>query len=126
MKPFPFMNSLNSLHLIGVRSPRGALPGRAQAPGPLGVRSPLEKLCPFHYMLYKMENMKMPELKALTRERKLRGYSHLRKAELMPFSKIMNIRPRDDRGLHRFLLGDQIDFHRCLLGNRKVNKYNPN
>ena len=27
--------------------------------------------------------MRMPELKALTRERRLRGYSHLRKAELI-------------------------------------------
>ena len=32
-----------------------------------------------------MENMRMPELKALARERKLRGYSRLRKAELIAF-----------------------------------------
>ena len=32
-----------------------------------------------------MENMRMPELKALTRERGLRGYSRLRKAELIAF-----------------------------------------
>ena len=44
-----------------------------------------EKLCPFYYTLYKMENMRMPELKALTRESGLRGYSHLRKAELIAF-----------------------------------------
>ena len=30
-----------------------------------------------------MENMKMPELKALTGEHRLRGYSRLRKAELI-------------------------------------------
>ena len=32
-----------------------------------------------------MENMKMPELRALTREHRLRGYSRLRKAELIAF-----------------------------------------
>ena len=42
-----------------------------------------EKLCPFYYMLYKMENMRMPELKALAREHRLRGYSRLRKAKLI-------------------------------------------
>ena len=31
------------------------------------------------------ETLKMPELKALARERKLRGYSRLRKAELIAF-----------------------------------------
>ena len=36
-------------------------------------------------MLYKMENMRMPELKALARERRLRNYSRLRKAELVAF-----------------------------------------
>ena len=30
-----------------------------------------------------MENMRMSELKVLVRERRLRGYSHLRKAELI-------------------------------------------
>ena len=44
-----------------------------------------EKLCPFYYLLYKMENMRMPELKALTKEHRLRGYSRLRKAELIAF-----------------------------------------
>ena len=32
-----------------------------------------------------MENMRMPELKALTRERGLRCYSRLRKAKLIAF-----------------------------------------
>ena len=32
-----------------------------------------------------MENMRMPELKALVRESGLRGYSQLRKAELIAF-----------------------------------------
>ena len=49
----------------------------------------LEKLCPFYYTLIKMENnyetLRMPELKALTREHGLRGYSRLRKAELIVF-----------------------------------------
>ena len=31
------------------------------------------------------ETLRMPELKALARERKLRGYSRLRKAELIAF-----------------------------------------
>ena len=31
------------------------------------------------------ENLRMPELKALARERKLRGYSQVRKAELIDF-----------------------------------------
>ena len=46
-----------------------------------------EKLCSFYYILYKMENMRMRELKALTRERRLRGYSRLRKAELIELIK---------------------------------------
>ena len=32
-----------------------------------------------------MENMRMPELKALDGEHRLRGYSRLRKAELIAF-----------------------------------------
>ena len=32
-----------------------------------------------------MENIRMPELKALARERRLRGYSQLRKVELIAF-----------------------------------------
>ena len=56
------MNSLNSLCLMGE--------------GPCNYG-------PFYYILYKMENMRMPELKALARERRLRGYSRLRKAELI-------------------------------------------
>ena len=39
--------------------------------------------------IYKMENnyetLRMPELKALTRERRLRGYSRLRKTDLIAF-----------------------------------------
>ena len=35
--------------------------------------------------VYKMENMRMTELRALGRERELRGYSKLRKAELIAF-----------------------------------------
>ena len=53
------MNSLNSLCLIGVRFPSRKI--------------------------YKMENMGMIELRALTRERGLRGYSRLRNAELIAF-----------------------------------------
>ena len=32
-----------------------------------------------------MENMRMPELKALAREHRLRGYPRLKKAELIAF-----------------------------------------
>ena len=32
-----------------------------------------------------MENMRIPELKALAREHRLRGYSRLKKAELIAF-----------------------------------------
>ena len=35
--------------------------------------------------VYKMENMRILELKALDRERGLRGYSRLRKADLIGF-----------------------------------------
>ena len=34
------------------------------------------------------ENMRMPELKSLTRDRGLRNYSRMRKAELVPFLTI--------------------------------------
>ena len=34
------------------------------------------------------ENMRMPELKSLARERRLRGYSRMRKAELVAFLTI--------------------------------------
>ena len=34
------------------------------------------------------ETLRMPELKALARERKLRGYSRLRKAELIAFLQL--------------------------------------
>ena len=67
MKPFPFMNSLIPYALLVL--------------GPFH-----EKLCPFYYTLYKMEKVltvRMPELKALTREHRLRCYSQLRKAELI-------------------------------------------
>ena len=36
-------------------------------------------------MLYEIENMRMPELKSVARERRLRGYSQFRKAELIAF-----------------------------------------
>ena len=35
-----------------------------------------------------MENMRMPELKARARERRLRGYSRLRKAELIELLQV--------------------------------------
>ena len=73
------MNSLNSLCLMGMRPPLG-LGGTGN---PLGSPGGLRKLCPFYYTLYKMENMRMPELKALVREYRLRSYSRLRKTELI-------------------------------------------
>ena len=35
------------------------------------------------------ENMRMPELKSLARERRLRNYSRMRKAELVAFLTIL-------------------------------------
>ena len=56
---------------------------------PLDVKSFSRKTLSILYMLIKMENnyetLRMPELKALTRERRLRNYSQLRKAELIAF-----------------------------------------
>ena len=86
-----------------------------------------------------MENMRMPELRALTRECRLRGYSRLRKVELIAFlqdNEHQAQRRRDlhhpppphrcllgnQIDLHRCLLGNQINLHRCLLGNRNVNR----
>ena len=65
------MNSLNSLRVIGTSS--------------LGSRKTLSiSMC-----VYKMENnyetLRMPELKALARECRLRGYSRLKKDELIDF-----------------------------------------
>ena len=61
---------------------------RPQAPLEI-VLLVLEKLYLFLIFVYKMENnyetLRMPELKALTREHRLRGYSRLRKAELIAF-----------------------------------------
>ena len=51
----------------------------------MGRRSPSQKTLSILIYIYKMENMRMPELKGLTRERRLRGYSRLRKAELIAF-----------------------------------------
>ena len=61
------MNLLNSLCLMGWRSPLG------------GLRKTLSILI----YIYKMENMRMPELKSLARECRLRSYSRLREAELI-------------------------------------------
>ena len=63
----------------------GRSPGTEGLEAPLALGPLLKKLCPFYHTLYKMENMRMPELKALARERRLRGYSQLRKAELIAF-----------------------------------------
>ena len=60
------MNSLDSLCLIG-------------------MRTSLQKTLFILLYIYKMENMRMTELVALARERELRGYSKLRKAELIAF-----------------------------------------
>ena len=64
----------------------GWSPGAA---GPLGVRSFSRKTLSILIRVYKMENnyetLRMPELKALAREHRLRGYSRLRKADLIAF-----------------------------------------
>ena len=56
---------------------------------PLGVSYFFSKTLSILYTLIKMkenyETLRMPELRALTRERELRGYSRLRKAELIAF-----------------------------------------
>ena len=62
----------------------GRSPGAA---GPLGVRSFSRKTLSILIYVYKMENnyetLRMPELKALARECRLRNYSRLRKADLI-------------------------------------------
>ena len=57
--------------------------------------------------------MRMPELKALTRKRRLRGYSQLRKAELIAFLQDNEPQAQDDRDLLT-----QIDLlcHLCRAG----------
>ena len=52
---------------------------------PYGSEAPFTKNFVHFIMLYKMENMRMPELRALARERELRGYSKLRNYELIAF-----------------------------------------
>ena len=53
------------------------------------MRSFSQKTLSILICVYKMENnyetLRMPELKALTRECRLRGYSRLRKADLIAF-----------------------------------------
>ena len=68
------------------------------------------------------ETLRMPELKALAREHRLRGYSQLRKAELIAF--LQNNEQRQQRPPSPppqislgALLGNQIDLHKCPLGN---------
>ena len=75
-----------------------------------------------------MENMRMPELKALARGHRLRGYSRLKKAELIALLQDNEYQvqrqqrpppPNPQRhavpAVCRCLLGNQIDLHRCLL-----------
>ena len=55
----------------------------------MGVRSFFRKTLSILIYIYKMENnyetLRMPELKALTREHGLKNYSRLRKADLIAF-----------------------------------------
>ena len=68
------------------RSPGAAGPlGTNIVPSSLGSRKTLSILMHVYKMENNYETLRMPELKALTRERKLRGYSRLRKAELIAF-----------------------------------------
>ena len=64
----------------------GQSPG---ATGPFGWSSFFSKTLSILYTLIKMEEnyetLRMPELRALAREHELRGYSRLRKAELIAF-----------------------------------------
>ena len=74
------------------------------------------------------ETLRMPELKALTREHRLRGYSRLRKADLIGF--LQNNEQRRHRPPSPPPQGVQHPLHRCLppghsqgalLGNRRGN-----
>ena len=70
--------------------PSGVMGWSPGVAGNLGTSSfASQKTLSILMCVYKMENnyetLRMPELKALTRECKLRGYSRLRKAELIAF-----------------------------------------
>ena len=68
------------------QSPGAAGPlGTNAVPSPLGSRKTLSILIRVYKMENNYETLRMPELKALARERRLRGYSRLRKAELIAF-----------------------------------------
>ena len=64
------MNSLDSLSVIGVRS---------------FSRKTLSILIRVYKMENNYETLRMPELKALARERRLTGYSQLRNTDLIAF-----------------------------------------
>ena len=67
-------------------SPGAAGPlGTNAVPSSLGSRKTLSILMCVYKMENNYETLRMAELKALTRERKLRGYSRLRKGELIAF-----------------------------------------
>ena len=53
----------------------------------VGMRPPSSKTLSILLCVYKMENMRMTKLRALAKERELRGYSKLRKTELIAFLK---------------------------------------
>ena len=79
----------------------------------------------------------MPELKALARKHRLRGYSRLRKAELIAF--LQDKAPQEPQALRRQRprgpsrpppppprRGPLRGFHRCLLGNLQMIGLDPN
>ena len=63
----------------------GRSPGSALGTSSLGSRKTLSILMCIYKMENNYETLRMPELKALARERRLRVYSRLRKAELIAF-----------------------------------------
>ena len=65
--------------------PRGRRPLRNAVPSSLFSRKTLSILMCVYKMENNYETLRMPELKALAREHRLRGYSRLRKAELIAF-----------------------------------------
>ena len=61
--------------------------------------------------------MRMPELKSLARDRGLRNYSQMRKAELVAL--LQNNPPPSRSGA----LGFQLQLHQLKLGNPRVYRY---
>ena len=62
------------------------------------------------------KNMRMPELKSLAREHRLRGYSRMRKAELVACFRIVLHQARAMQAHLKLPTPGLLHFCRCLLG----------